>query len=1098
MGAADYFKVPKTPVDKGVSNAQRHVEFKVLVYRMELPGNPTIGQYNDKADAVYADAEKSLLAKLESVVNSDAGVSEADLKFIRDNKATLEQQRAEATRKVADIKINHILNLEFSSALYGEIIKNINTSAFTVARFLSNFNAAMAEQIDDDMVGSFKVLDITPLVLNVDTTNSLDGANGCNISTLDPTLTDFSQQTTGERWRGTYYAQIRPQLSTNAPQSILLGRDGKTPIVGQKLPAAELKSFTFREFDLVRVFVYSSEMSPTEMMKRVAEPKYSDGVDGDMVFLPTFTGLVHSITKSSAAGSLPTIQASCIGMMKVFMNSVCVMDQALANVVSQAEPGIADSASIINIQSTLFHGKTTVEAFKYLVDIYLHPTIIRSGKEEIIGIPDMDRFSGSDTVGGLDDLTILYTQEKVKPAGSEYSESKPTTSITPALVQFLPTLMLYHKLKSMYREPISVYDDRLSRVAKDVSKSIAGMSLTDSKDNSYLIDLLKPYLEMLKDNFDLWDANYTSAASIFDIIRNETYLEVFEDRTGAFHLRFPRYNMATAKDLSGKWDTIAVSFTKDDSGVFNAVTSKLVSGYIGNLEHPGSVYLDRVSIARYGMRAPQVTTNPNCRSIKFIQKFAEFVRDYTAGKEARKATIVRLIDTSVNVGDMVFFTIRTGVPSVSGPVPNAAAIETYYVGYVTQVEESLSVSEASRQTLNLEFVREVSGGDIRLADIACTESRTAWGAVSAAMNLAGSVNTTGIGPGKEELRRKMTIPMAVYLNAANKILYSKPSLNVGSWLTPVTSPSENRVMISFKHIPSAEELAALALEAGVVEDSKTAGSISSGANKTETPDQIAQRVAALRSKISKQKIVLGKYWVLKKILERCQEWLTQKSAAVIGAQWEEIDWQTQAATGGGAVARTAKLGPSTNLKDVGAKFRTAFEKIINSTMGGAGSTPTGVVGCGELATNLQASPEFASDVTFIPPRLSEYQGPNLPCTYEQIIWQISNSAGGKLYDDWMNLFGKDAPESADSIQVRNANLLIATMVDAIYLAIKKIDENVKNDSAYQRDHDELQSAIEKGAKVGGGSFIDMITKPNNVVGSSEKGKSSKTTAGKAS
>jgi len=231
----------------------------------------------------------------------------------------------------------------------------------------------------------------------------------------------------------------------------------------------------------------------------------------------------------------------------------------------------------------------------------------------------------------------------------------------------------------------------------------------DKRDSGSYATFLTPYLTMLRDSYSIFDASYMSPANVFQEIRQKTFYEIFEDRAGTMHMRFPRYNSRVVRHRCVPENTISASWVKDDSAVFNVTLSQNMMAYYGKMEGiAGNPYMDRLSILKFGIRAPEVEENANAADYNFSKALSRFMRDYHASRASRRAQIRRLVDLSINVGDQVLFEVGP-VDKISGPdMTWIGGEEELYVGYVTELSETVTISGGSEQTLNLSFVRPVN------------------------------------------------------------------------------------------------------------------------------------------------------------------------------------------------------------------------------------------------------------------------------------------------------------------------------------------------------------------------------------------------------
>ena len=102
---------------------------------------------------------------------------------------------------------------------------------------------------------------------------------------------------------------------------------------------------------------------------------------------------------------------------------------------------------------------------------------------------------------------------------------------------------------------------------------------------------------MTKTGFQTYDAQYQSPYSVFETIKEQTYLEVFEDRHGTFHIRFPRYNYILIDHEIKFQNQISASVSRTDSGNMNVVQAKWMMDLVGAMNAvPSRVYVDPIAV----------------------------------------------------------------------------------------------------------------------------------------------------------------------------------------------------------------------------------------------------------------------------------------------------------------------------------------------------------------------------------------------------------------------------------------------------------------------------------------------------------------------
>lgn len=591
-------------------------------------------------------------------------------------------------KKTQGWTVNDFLYADFSTARYQQLVDFVNDN---FADVIEGINEAIFIELYDGLnkpatnCGEYRPIftndavfqqyDITPLISSFSTSISLDDQNTCVLSMLDPGQACFGEQ----------------QLQSSYENTAQSFRGGSPTAHSFSTKYKDfLRSFSFREFDFVRVSVYSRTDAP--MSVRMGNLSDS-GIPTDFVYVPNFTGLVTGISKSTGVGQIPVFNVSCVGMSRVLSQTLTVFSQAIGQLLSNgAGNGKPSDASIkilkrdFNVTSNIFSGKNSEQVFTTLMSDTFYPSYAMSddGRHPSVGAPCLDP---------------SYWIHKILVPGNVQSA-----------VQFLPMLLMYHILKYMMSEPIVVFDERLGKRGDSAGKSIEGVghSTTIIVKPPVASGFLEPYLISARDSYQMFDSSYMSPLDIISEIRSKTFYEVFEDRSGAFHFRFPRYNDKSIRHQTNPIFVKSVSMRKDDSTAYNTVVAQPMMAWQNRIPGvAGNYYIDRLSFYRYGLRMPQIVENPNAVSFGFAKKLAEFLRGYNAGKTGRTATIDQLIDSSIMVGDTIVFQTVCPFQSQSqlAAVDSGASDETTMVGYVVGIHETMGVSGECSQTLELGFVR---------------------------------------------------------------------------------------------------------------------------------------------------------------------------------------------------------------------------------------------------------------------------------------------------------------------------------------------------------------------------------------------------------
>jgi hypothetical protein len=559
---------------------------------------------------------------------------------------------------------------------------------------------------------------------------------------------------------------------------------------GQQRLMDKLRYFRFREFDTVRVFVYSGTQSLRDRMNDLNDHDIDEG----FAFTPRFTGLVNTISRQSASGGMPTITANCVGMMRIFMHSVMVFSRAVADVLLKEVHGTMNPKDM-NVLQNSFSQASFDEAVKKLVSLYLFPKFTKDGS---IGYPDIKQFEYSSTAPYLD---------------LNAAESK----IQELIVPFFPTLLIYHYIKMAHKEAIVIFDDKVGLPSSGNSyPQQSGVAQPVGKAGD-LSKWLKPYLTMVREGYQLWDSTFMSPADIFSEIRKTTFLEIFEDGAGTFHFRFPRYNKSSAVVI-GDEDAISVNHLKDDSSNYNAIVSKLSSAMIGGVsQFPGIASVDQTSVFRYGFRMPQTVSNPNMTSTTFMGIYGDFLRDYSTGSQSRTAHISRVGDCNIDIGETISFSPIIEGRRVGSSGSEWSAVEDHLFGYADRVSEAILVGQSYIQNITANFVRPVSKNNhIPRPPIKGIVYKPMW---------ASLLSLSGPGLNAHKASKDLSYTQGNLLNRSQRETRVKADYSI--WVDPVSEGRDPAYRAySFRSYRDVSELASAAADPKVMDEhEKTIGEL---------------------------------------------------------------------------------------------------------------------------------------------------------------------------------------------------------------------------------------------------------------------------------
>lgn len=589
-----------------------------------------------------------------------------------------------------------------------------------------------------------QAIDITPLVTSVTTTNNLDSPNGCRVNMINPTLAAFNL----------------PQLLASYNFNQWMHYMSVVDPSAQTMAALEkLKSFKFKEYDFVRVYMYNGKIPLKQAMDSALSNAGATLLSSDKgkficssIMPVAFTGVAVSVTDQNSVNEVANISVECHGMMRLLANTSTVVDQSLCNQIVMQHGTTGSNLSMlskpIKIWSNFYTDKHSMDCFVKIMEEYFKPAKVVDtsgttphvigGAPSIFNLAD-EMYRKTDTNGNkinrftsVADIEAIWPKSKavtvdviVDPLEQQRQEYVSNAKIystsvdknkstikgkppTPSFVQLLNTLLCYHVVKTRAGELIYFIDDAIDPFPEQGKD---GVVLIDRSVNT-----LRPYLLMTKTGFQVFDASYQSPYSVMETIRSQTYLEVFEDRQGTFHIRFPRYNYIMVDHELPFENMISVGINRTDSGNMNVVQAKFMMDFVGALNAvPSRVYVDPISVFKYGTRVTENIENPNCITPEAAVEMAKFLRYYHLGLQSRTATLNCIGDPYVSQGHTIAFRLGYAGNQNDG-VSNAGKVSlgvaggasATYMGYVGNVEDTISVDGAFTQKITAKFVREAS------------------------------------------------------------------------------------------------------------------------------------------------------------------------------------------------------------------------------------------------------------------------------------------------------------------------------------------------------------------------------------------------------
>lgn len=712
------------------------------------------------------------------------------------------------------VSYNTIFNSDIGDEAYGMVSYALNSknSASNFNSFLNSYYIALKSSLTQDgnfltasqllalgPKGPYQEIDITPLVRTVNNHIGLYDMNHCSMSIMDASISAFTD--------------------TELKRFALVNRFSAPQL-------QQLTSFKLREFDLVRVFAYSGIDVPPQNQLANLNQYFTGGLNSQFLLSPVFTGVVNKIRRGNEAGGSAFINVDMLGLERMFAQSTTVANGAVADQIITSLPTIPTLANTFSALEPRFANQRADEIVVGIFNTYLAPSFLQdSSGSFVLGVPD-----------------LLYLLNN-KLFNSDQSIN---------LLPMLPTIILIHIMKKEYGEPIIRFDDRIEPTTIEI-KGGSGKPINAVPSPSKDL-MLFPYLLRFRQAFSLYSGQYQSAMEIMDTIKSNTYMEIYEDRTGEFHFRFPRYNCINLMAYIDPKDVITATHDKDDSAIFTAETvQQVLPGYGSLVNVPPRVYIDKLSVLKFGLRKPQTVENPNAISTQFADELAQFARDYFTMRDARKATVVKLGDPTLNVGQMALFKVKKDAgsnssPAADRPVVSTSTDEDVLAGYITTIDEVFAVGGQYTQSLGLSFVRAAAQ---TTGAFAISGAGTTWDIVNNSPSLSittkavtgaplppvvsyGAVTQNVVGP---------QIPAAGISSSTISALQKTPT-DTSPFIFKLNYTNKSQTGASFRAILTPIDLAIVANKASEIVAAGNSAGLAAGTASQLSPADLTSALAA--------------------------------------------------------------------------------------------------------------------------------------------------------------------------------------------------------------------------------------------------------------
>lgn len=391
-----------------------------------------------------------------------------------------------------------------------------------------------------------------------------------------------------------------------------------------------------------------------------------------------FIGFVTKVSLSQRFNETSLLSVTCEGISKMLSlnptinnNAVAPQFKSVADFISGKDKTQATSdANVVNVFSTFFDGLNAYDLFVKLLSDVLGVTPVKEDKTAY-------------------SMRLISDPDKLKKLPYQYSK---------------PLLILYHMAVTY----------STIREMKSQNNGINSTHIILARlDNNVNQEKLQAYLLMIRSQFDLFWSNMTTPMNILQTLANNTFLEVFEDRTGILILRPPRYNTWIEGDVIEEPNFIEWTQSVDDS------TLKSRSDYQWSIpalglqsEFCGGYYQDIPAMLKYGFRADAPKSSPSVQSE--IDAAVYSALDVTkSNSNTRTFELTVPLTQDYKLGNLYYFPEEGNNVSV---ISENKIRSKGFVGYLTTITTTIAPGNVDVHRLTFKYMRAAECFDVNIDD----------------------------------------------------------------------------------------------------------------------------------------------------------------------------------------------------------------------------------------------------------------------------------------------------------------------------------------------------------------------------------------------
>jgi len=376
-----------------------------------------------------------------------------------------------------------------------------------------------------------------------------------------------------------------------------------------------------------------------------------------------FIGFVTKVSLSQRFSETSLLNVTCEGISKMLSlnptissNAVAPQFYSVAKFISGEDSLQKTSdANAVNAFSTFFDGLNAYDLFVKLLSDTLAVTPVEEDKVAY-------------------SMRLVSDPDKLKALPYQYAK---------------PLLVLYH---------FAVTYSTLRRVADDVQYKGTHIILA-RLDNNVNQEKLQAYLLMIRSHFDLFWSNMTTPMTILQTLANNTFLEIFEDRSGILILRPPRYNTWIEGDVINEDVFIEWTQSIDDSSLKSRSDYQWSIPALGvQNEFCGGYYQDIPALLKYGFRIDAPKSSPSVQSE--IDAAVYSALDVTKSNgSTRTFELTVPLTQDYKLGRLYYF------PDTLSKDKYGTISSTGFVGYLTNITTMITPGNVDTHRLTFKYMR---------------------------------------------------------------------------------------------------------------------------------------------------------------------------------------------------------------------------------------------------------------------------------------------------------------------------------------------------------------------------------------------------------